>query len=107
MKKEIKSYLEKQPSPQKEICERLHTLIVQIFPDIQESMQYGVPYYGGKVYILALKDHVNLGFPIKDLTQPEIDKLQGTGKTVRYIPIASVTDIDKEKIGQYLRIVLH
>ena len=81
MNQKIDDYIEKQKSPQKEICQILRDIIINTFPSIKEEMKYGVPYYGDKYYIVALKTHVNLGFSIKDLTKEEINRLEGTGKT--------------------------
>ena len=58
----VDEYIEKQKSPQKEICQKLRQIILNSYPDILEEMKYGVPYYGDKYYIVALKTHVNLGF---------------------------------------------
>ena len=61
MSREVSDYIEKQTSPQKEICQRLRRIILQAFPNIKEEMKLGVPWYEGKYYIVALKKHVNLG----------------------------------------------
>ena len=68
-------------------------------------MKYGVPYYGNKYYIVALKAHVNLGFSIKGLTPEEIALFEGTGKTTRHIKITSEENIDEEKIKKLLKMV--
>ena len=68
-------------------------------------MKYGVPYYGNKYYIVALKTHVNLGFSIKGLTTEEIGLLEGTGKTTRHIKIKSQENIDEENIKKLLQMV--
>ena len=75
------------------------------FPNITEEMKYGVPYYGEKYYIVALKTHVNLGFSIKDLTKEEIAFFEGSGKTTRHIKINSLEDIDEKKIIKLLKMV--
>ena len=62
MNKEVEEYIEKQKSPQKEICKKLRKIILKTFPDIKEEMKLGVPWYEGKYYIVALKTYVNLGF---------------------------------------------
>jgi len=68
-------------------------------------MKYGVPYYGNKYYIVALKTHVNLGFSIKNLTPEEVSLFEGTGKTTRHIKIKSKENIDEEKIKKLLKMV--
>ena len=106
MDNKVGEYIEKQKSPQKEICQRLREIILNTFPDIKEEMKYGVPYYGNKYYIVALKTHVNLGFSIKDLTEKEISLLEGSGKTVRHLKVNSFEDIDKNKILKLLKMVM-
>jgi hypothetical protein len=105
MDNKVKEYIEKQKSPQKEICQKLREIISSTFPNIKEEMKYGVPYYGDKYYIVALKTHVNLGFLIKDLTKEEIAVFEGSGKTTRHIKINSIEGIDEKKIIKLLKMV--
>jgi len=106
MSNKIDDYIQKQDSPQKEICQRLRSLILRIFPDIKEEMKWGVPTFGnGNFYIVALKDHVNLGFSLKGLSKEEIGLFQGNGRTMKHIKIISLKDIDEKKIVKLLRIV--
>ena len=44
MNKEVDDYIEKQKSPQKEICQELRKIILKTFPDIKEEMKLGVPF---------------------------------------------------------------
>ena len=78
MDKKVDEYINKQKSPQKEICQRLRKIILKTYHEINEEMRVGVPCYGstkedicGKYYIAALKDHVNLGFSLKGLAKEE------------------------------------
>ena len=102
---EVDEYIEKQISPQKEICQKLREIILNTFSNIVEEMKYGVPYYGNKYYIVALKTHVNLGFSIKDLTEEEIALLDGSGKTTRHIKIKTLESIDEKKIIKLLEMI--
>jgi hypothetical protein len=106
MDNKVDEYIEKQKSPQKEICQKLREIILNMFPDIKEEMKYGVPYYGNKYYIVALETHVNLGFSIKDLTEKEISLLEGSGKTMRHLKVKYFEDIDKDKILRLLKLVM-
>ncbi|MFW9946547.1 MAG: DUF1801 domain-containing protein [Candidatus Odinarchaeota archaeon] len=106
MDKEVEEYMEKQNSLQKEICQKLRGIILNTFPDIKEEMKYGVPYYGNKYYIVALKTHVNLGFSIKNLTKKEISLLEGSGKIMRHLKVNSIEDIDEERILKLLKMVM-
>lgn len=102
----VLEYIKEQDSPQKEICSNLRDFIFEIFPNIKEEMKWWVPTYGEEMYyIVALKDHVNIGFLINNFTKDEIDLLQGQWKTMRHLEINSLNEIDKEKIVKLLKIV--
>ena len=105
MNKEVENYIEKQKSPQKEICHKLRTIILKTFPDIKEEMKMGVPWYEGKYYIVALKDHVNLGFSLKGLSKKEIELFEGGGKTMKHIKLYFLKEIDEKEIVKLLRVV--
>ena len=77
MDKKVDDYIKKQKSPQRDILKKLRKIILKTFPDIDEQMLWGVPCYGiddsgkctcAKFYIVALRDHVNLGFSLKGFT---------------------------------------
>ncbi|MFX0026357.1 MAG: DUF1801 domain-containing protein [Candidatus Hermodarchaeota archaeon] len=106
MDNEVEEYIEKQKSPQKDICQKLREVILNMYPDIKEEMKYGVPYYGNKYYIVALKTHVNLGFSIKDLTKEEIALFEGSGKTTRHLKVDSLEEINEDKIIKLLKMVM-
>ena len=98
MDPKVDAYFKKQKSPQKEICDRLRKLIFKINPEVKEEMKWGVPAYAGdKCYIVALKDHVNLGFDLKSLNKEQLDLLKGNGKIMRHLEFDSVEAVDKEK----------
>ena len=105
MDREVISYIEKQKSPQKEILHKLREVIFNNSPGIHEQMKWGVPSYEGKYYLVALKDHVNLGFSIKGLSPEEEKLFEGSGKTMKHIKFRSLNDIDEKRIMKLLRIV--
>jgi hypothetical protein len=103
----VDEYIQTQPSPQKEILQKLRTIIFKTFPDTDEEMKWGVPNFcNGIFYIVALKDSVNLGFSIKGFTQKELALFEGTGKTMRHKKIKKLEDIDKQKIVNLLKLVV-
>ena len=103
---EVENYIEKQKSPQKEICQKLREIIFQALPEIKEEMKWGVPTYAnGKYYIVALKDHVNLGFSLKRLSKEEQKLFEGSGKTMKHIKIHSLKDINEKRITESLKLV--
>ena len=87
MKPEIKKYLDKLPSPQKEICEKVRQIIINACPQLDELMKNGVPSYEDKYYIVGLKDHVNIGFAIEGLSPEELALFEGKGKLMRHIKL--------------------
>jgi hypothetical protein len=100
----VDEYIEKQKSPQKEICNKLRKTIFKTFPNIKEEMKWGVPAYAdGKYYFVALKTHVNLGFSINGLSKEKIALFQGSGKTMRIIEIKSEKEIDEKQIVKLLK----
>jgi hypothetical protein len=106
MKKEVDEYINKQPSPQKEICMHIRNLILKTLPGVMEEMKWGAPVFaGGKFYIGSLKDHVNLGFAISGLSKEEVVLFEGKGKIMRHIKIFSVNAIDDKKIAKLLKMV--
>lgn len=105
MSSKVIEYIEKQQSPQKEICRSLREIILRTYPSIKEEMKWGVPNYGNLYYFVALKAHVNLGFSIKDLNVDETKLFEGTGKTMRHIKIKTIEDIKEENIVNLLKLV--
>lgn len=106
MNEEVSKYIEKQASPQKEICQRVREIIFNAFPDIKEEMKWGVPAYAdGLFYIVALKDHVNLGFSNKSLTKEELRLFDGKGKTTAHIQISEIKNFNQTRIVNLLNLV--
>jgi hypothetical protein len=106
MTNKVDAYIEKQISPQKEICQALRALIFKTFPDAKEEMKWGVPAFaGGAFYIVALKDHVNLGFTLKGLTKEDEKLFDGGGKTMKHMQVANLAAIDENRIVELLKLV--
>ncbi|MDD5456567.1 MAG: DUF1801 domain-containing protein [Candidatus Margulisbacteria bacterium] len=104
--KKVDEYINKQKSPQKEICHKLREIIFKTFPDTKEEMKWGVPAYAdGNYYFVALKDHVNLGFSIKGLSKDKIALFQGSGKTMRIIEVKSEKEINEKQIVKFLKMI--
>lgn len=101
----VSSYISKQKSPQKGICKKLRQLIKKTCPGIKEEMKMGVPWYEGRYYIVALKDHVNLGVSVKGLTKKQMSLFEGKGKMMRHIKIRSISEIDEKRIVKLLKMI--
>jgi hypothetical protein len=105
MTENVESYIKKQPSPQREICELLREIILRALPHVREEMKWGVPTYdGGAYYIVALKDHVNLGFSMVGLSGDEVSQFVGSG-TMKHVEIRTVGEIDEAHITRLLQLV--
>jgi len=106
MNEKITEYIDKQKSPQKEICQKLRQIIFDTFPHIEEEMKWGVPSYrGGRYYIVALKDQVNIGFSMQGLTKDDERLFDGGGKTMKHIKISLPEEIDNKRIVKLLKFV--
>jgi hypothetical protein len=102
----IDDYIDRQELPQKEICRNLRSLVLRTFPDVKEEMKWGVPaFVNGRFYIVALKDHVNLGFSIEGLTKEELALFDGGGKTTKHIQVDKLDGIDEDRITGLLKLV--
>ena len=105
MSNKVDDYINKQGSPQKGICQNLRRLILRTFPDTEEEMKWGVPAFAdGRFYIVALKDHVNLGFSIEGLTKEDLGLFDGGGKTTKHIKVDNI-DMDENRIIELLKLV--
>ena len=102
---EVENYVKKQKSPQKEIIQNLRATILRTLPNVKEELKMGVPWYEGKFYIVALKDHVNLGFSVQDLSPKEMALFEGKGKLMRHIKFHSTDEAEDVKVVEMLKLV--
>ena len=102
---EVREYIEKQKSPQKELVQKLRDIIVKTFPEVKEELKMGVPWYEGKYYVVALKDHVNVGFSVKGLSKKEKALFEGSGKVMRHVKFYSLDDADDARVVKLLRLL--
>jgi putative endonuclease len=104
MDAKVQQYLEKTPPPQKEICLKLRQIILQVFPNISETMKSGAPAYAyGLFDIRVQKNQVTMGFSIQGLTKKQLALFEGSGKAVRRIKIRTLADIDEKKLVKMLK----
>lgn len=106
MDQKIIRYIDKQKSPQREICLALRKIFFKIYPDINEEMKWGALVYdGGRFYIGVVKYGVNLGFAVNGLTFEELKKFSGKGKTMRHIKIEKIEEINEKQLIQFIKLV--
>ena len=105
MATEVERYIKKQCSPQKEIVQKLREMILESAPNIKEEFKMGVPWYEGKFYLVALKDHVNLGVTMKGLSDEELALFEGKGKMMRHLKFYSLENMDEGKVFKLVKLV--
>ena len=106
MDKQVREYIYKQKSPQKEIIQKVRKIFQKTLPTSEEKMRWGVITYSeGKFYIAAMKNRVHVGFAITGLNKDEISLFEGSGKTMRHIKIPTLEDIDQKKLVRLIELV--
>jgi len=106
MDQNVKKYIEKQKSPQKEILQKVRQIFLETLPNPEEKMAWGVvTFTGGKFYIAAMKNRVHVGFSITGLNKDDISLFEGSGKTMRHIKIPTLEDIDEKKLVNLIKLV--
>lgn len=105
MVSEVDRYVEKQGHPQREIVMRLREIVMKTLPKAREDLWMGVPWYDRKFYIVALRDHVNLGFSVKGLSDREKAFFEGRGDMMRHLKFRSLEDVDEERVSELLKMV--
>ena len=106
MDEQVNGYIEKQKSPQKEILQKVRKIFQKTLPSYEEKMAWGVvTFAGGKFYVAAMKNRVHVGFAITGLNKEEINKFEGSGKTMRHIKIQTVEDVDKTALAKLIGLV--
>lgn len=101
--KDVDKYINKFDGKRKTILKNLRSIILKTFPKIEEGMRYGVPWYGGKFYIVGLKDHVNMGFCFAGRLKKHADELEGKGEYMRHIKFYTAKDIDEKKLVRLMK----
>jgi hypothetical protein len=102
----IKSYVEKQKSPQKEVIREVQKVFKETLPGSKEEMKWGaITYSSGKFYVAAMKSCVHVGFAINGLNSDEIALFEGNGRTMRHIKIPAIESIDKASLVRLIRMV--
>src|SRR5512143_217036 len=102
MDKEVEAYFKRQKKPERELCYGLRALILKAYPGISEEMRYGAPWYGGRFYIAAFRDHANFGFCVSGLTKRERALADGAGRFMGHIKVFPGTGIDVKRVARIL-----
>ncbi len=106
MDSKVVEYINKQKSPQKEICLVLRGVLLKTYPKINEEMKWGaIVYDNGRYYIGVVKYGVNMGFAVNGLSDEEQRLFNGHGKSMRSLKFQSLDEIDEHKLMALIKLV--
>lgn len=98
---EVNQFILDLPKDIQDITIALRKIILDSSPEFKEEFKWSMPNYiynGLVCYLQTAKNHVNLGFHKGNVLQEkDINKLlQGSGKTLRYIRVKKMEEIQPE-----------
>lgn len=98
---EVDQFILDLPKDIRNITVSLRKIILNSSPELKEEFKWSMPNYsynGLVCYLQTAKKHVNLGFHKGNFLQgKDGDKLlQGTGKTLRYIKIKKLEEVQSK-----------
>ncbi len=104
MNTEVTKYIDSAPEIQKAIMNSVRSLIHQSLEGISEEFKWSRPVFKKDKsfsYLLATKNHVNLGFmDFHKISDPK-GLLEGTGKDMRHIKLKTMDDIDPHLLKKW------
>ena len=89
-----------------EVVSEVRNLILEVGPDANESIKWSRPVYednGSLAYIMAFKNHVNVGFARGVELTDAADVLEGTGKEMRHVKLTGPEDVWHDVLRDLLR----
>ncbi len=101
--KDVDQYIKKFAGEKQAILKRLRAIILNTFPELVEEMKMGVPWYGGSFYLVALNDHVNMGFCLGGSLKKHAKELEGSGKYMRHVKFRSLDDVNEGKLVRLMK----
>ncbi len=103
--KSLAGYLKSLPKKQRDIAEALDALIVKTMPKAKVTIKWGYPWYAvddaDVAYLMGVAKRINLGFPRGAELESEL--LEGAGKGMRHIKVASVDEIKPRPFSALLK----
>jgi hypothetical protein len=104
----IESYISTLKGEQREIADRLRTIIKKAAPGAEEQLKWGMPVYsknGLLCYFRAFANHVSFGFyDHRDVLQDPRGVLEGTGKGA-HVKLRFVDDVEPARFDAWIRAV--
>lgn len=94
------------PAEQSAILQELRALVKKHAPKATEAFKWSQPVYeqnGPMIWMKAHKNYVNFGFWRGAEMQDKQGLLQGDGDKMRHVKIATLKDIKKGALADYIR----
>jgi hypothetical protein len=104
--KTVAEYIDGLDDWRAEAVSTLHRLIMEVAPDAKASIKWARPVYeynGALCYVVAFKNHVNLGFSRGVDLPDDAGILEGSGKQMRHVKVTSVEDIREDVLAELIR----
>lgn len=84
----------------------LRDAIRAVAPDLRESIKWNSPFWSGRADVFCLQcydDHVNLGVMQGAELARRFPRIEGTGRSMRHVKVASVAEARSPEVGRVLR----
>lgn len=97
MNKQVTDFINKAPSEQKQIMEKIRQLIHDSVPGVAEEFKWSRPVFKCQkdfAYLQTTKAAVNLGFFNFQELEDKEGRLKGAGKSMRHVKLKTAGDID-------------
>ena len=94
------------PKPYAPIARALRVTIRENAPRLTETVKWNNPFWVGARDVLCLQcypDHVNLGVLRGAELAPEFPRIEGSGKSMRHVKVASPEDARSRAIARIVR----
>src|SRR5207248_785734 len=102
----VDEYVATLPSEHAAIVNELRTIVKKAAPRAAEAYKWAQPVYetnGPMIWIRSFKNHVNIGFWRGTEMQDKHSLLEGDGNRMRHVKIATVKDIKKGALTDYVK----
>lgn len=102
----VDEYLTTLPAEHAAIVSELRLLIKKTAPKMTEAYKWAQPVYvsnGPAIWIRGYQNYVNIGFWRGSEMKDEYGLLEGTGDRMRHVQLASVKDIKKKALQDYIK----
>jgi hypothetical protein len=101
----VGDWIERQPSPQREILRELRQMIRDTGPELEEKVKWAAPWYEGNdsvVYLASQPKYATFGVCNGAMLNDAGGQLEGTGKSMRHVKVHALDDELRERLEELL-----